>query len=248
MSDFRSPTQTAHDFLRIRYEGAWFADRTYILEWLDTGAPPFAIMRRPPRFGKSFWLSILDIFYDMACPDNVFQYCFGSLQIGGVQPHKRHLMLLIDFSTAKIGAYDTIVVDSTVESALHAFISRYHHLLNWTPPKYNGAYDLLTKLLVHIQKFGYTVFLLIDEIDFGASWTISSFLEDIPFPAVPSTVTAQCIFSIANDLNFNRTVVRGLAMGVSPLHMKDVLTLSRWSDLSDHNITYAMFGLCDSGK
>jgi hypothetical protein len=248
MSDFRSPTQSSSNFLRIRHDGVWLADRTHILQWIATEAPPFAIIRRPPRFGKSFWLCILDIFFDIACPDNVHEYCFGTLKIGRDRPRERHLMLVIDFSTAKIGSYDTIVVESTVEAAIHLFISRYHYLLHWTPPKYNGAYDLFLKLLLHIQQFNYTVFLLIDEIDFGASWTISSFLEDVPFPAVPSTITAQRIFSIAKDIGFQRTVVRGFAMGVSPLHVKDVLTLSKWIDLSDHQKSYEMFGLDEDGK
>lgn len=248
MHDFYSPTLSSSNFLRIRHDGVWFSDRTHLLTWIENEVPPFTIIRRPPRFGKSFWLGILDIFFDIACPENVFKYCFGALQIGNMVPHERYLMLVIDFSTARISSHNTLIVESTVTAAIHRFISRYHHLLNFSIPKYNGPYDLLTKLLVHIEECNLTVFLLIDEIDFGASWTISSFLENIPYPAVPSTEIAQRIFSIVKDINFSSTVVRGFATGVSPLHVKDVLTLSKWVDLSDHAKSYEMFGLTESGE
>jgi hypothetical protein len=249
MSDFRSPTQSPSNFLRIRRDGAWFSDRTHLLKWIDQEASPFAIIRRPPRFGKSFWLRILDIFFDIACPENVFQYCFGALQINGAGPRERYLMLAIDFSTSKIGLYNTIVVENTVEGAIHRFYQSLLPSSQLDPTlKYNGPFDLLTKLLVHIQGLNMRVFLLIDEIDFGASWTISTFLQNIPFPAVPSTVTAHRIFSIGKDINFSSTVVRGIAMGVSPLHVKDVLTLSMWADLSDHLKSYEMFDLNENGE
>jgi hypothetical protein len=142
---FRSPTHYSSDsFVQLRQSGVWFADRTHLLRWIDgKGFPSHAIIRCPPRFGKSFWLRILDIYYDVLCPEEVFQFCFGALRINGEHPHERYLMLVIDLSTAKLDPFNHLVVETTLLEAINLFVKRYQSILQFSLPVTTDVFHLL---------------------------------------------------------------------------------------------------------
>jgi len=99
----------------------------------------------------------------------------------------------------------------------------------------------LHNILNRVRDCKQTVFMLVDEIDVGASWVISQFLVD--GPSQPSSSVAKHLFGIVKDVNFSDVLVRGFATGISTLHVKDVLTLSVWQDISRNDRVSEMYGL-----
>eukprot|EP00961_Rhodomonas_salina_P115971 1560658-Rhodomonas_salina.2 len=71
------------DFVELRQEHGFFADHTSYLRKLDRLRG--CVMYRPPRFGKSLWLSVMQCYYDIRCADPVGrepredELCFSNL-------------------------------------------------------------------------------------------------------------------------------------------------------------------------
>lgn len=246
LEKFCSPTLHCSDsFVEIRHNHVWFVDNTHMLAWLNSNTfPSHAIFRRPPRFGKSFWLHLLNVYYDIACPENVFRYCFGNLKVGPQIPQRRHMIFQIDFSTAKVGPYNNLLIKNVVMNAIQVFARRYRHILDWSIPELpaKGVIHLLFNMFFRAKSCGYTIMMLIDEIDFGTSWAITSHLQT----GSASDRIAATIFSLAKNQLITGVLVRGIAVGISTSHVTDDLCLSVWQDLTHYPKSHEMFGIRDT--
>ena len=85
------------DYAEIRKASAWFVDRTAKIR--DLEATRYAMFLRPRRFGKSFIVSMLQYYYDVAFA-NRFEELFGGTDIGTnpTVEHGKYLALYFDFS------------------------------------------------------------------------------------------------------------------------------------------------------
>ena len=85
------------DYAQIRKKNGWFIDRTAKIR--DLEATAYAMFLRPRRFGKSFLISMLQYYYDVAFADR-FEELFGGTDIGAAPTGERggYLVLYFDFS------------------------------------------------------------------------------------------------------------------------------------------------------
>ena len=85
------------DYAQIRKKNGWFIDRTAKIR--DLEATAYAMFLRPRRFGKSFLVSMLQYYYDVAFADR-FDELFGGTVIGAAptREHGGYLVLYFDFS------------------------------------------------------------------------------------------------------------------------------------------------------
>ena len=85
------------DYAQIRKKNGWFIDRTAKIR--DLEATAYAMFLRPRRFGKSFLISMLQYYYDVAFADR-FEELFGGTDIGAAPTGDRggYLVLYFDFS------------------------------------------------------------------------------------------------------------------------------------------------------
>ena len=85
------------DYAQIRKKNGWFVDRTAKIR--DLEATAYAVFLRPRRFGKSFIVSMLQYYYDVAFADR-FEELFGGTDIGAnpTEEHGKYLALYFDFS------------------------------------------------------------------------------------------------------------------------------------------------------
>ena len=63
------------DFQRFSRENYYYVDKTRFIGEVEK-SPSFLFLIRPRRFGKSLWLSMLELYYDMAMKDK-FEELFG---------------------------------------------------------------------------------------------------------------------------------------------------------------------------
>ena len=85
------------DYAMMRKKNGWFIDRTAKIR--DLEATAYAVFLRPRRFGKSFLVSMLQYYYDVAFADR-FEELFGGTDIGAAPTgeHGGYLVLYFDFS------------------------------------------------------------------------------------------------------------------------------------------------------
>src|SRR6266511_3481394 len=89
-----------------------FVDKTEYIEKLENLDPEFRILvLRPRRFGKSTFLDMLCLYYDVHGV-NDFDQLFGPLYIGKypTPSHNTHLVLRFDLSTIDTDSYEEMQV------------------------------------------------------------------------------------------------------------------------------------------
>ena len=65
------------DFQRFSSDDYYYVDKTRFIEEIEK-APSFLFLIRPRRFGKSLWLNMLKLYYDIAARE-LFEELFGRI-------------------------------------------------------------------------------------------------------------------------------------------------------------------------
>lgn len=107
------------DFRRIAEENYYYVDKTRFIERVEQ-APPFLFLIRPRRFGKSLWLAILELYYDIATRDD-FDKLFGNLHIGRHPTSERNSYLILKFNFAAVNPEMDALNESFEEHAANCF-------------------------------------------------------------------------------------------------------------------------------
>lgn len=76
----------------MRREGYYYVDKTRFIKKLEREGN-FVFFLRPRRFGKSLFVNMLQVYYDVNCADE-FDALFGGLDIGK-EPTKNHNKYLV---------------------------------------------------------------------------------------------------------------------------------------------------------
>ncbi len=166
------------DFYRLITEGEYYIDRTNYIPMLeDLGT--VLLFLRPPRFGKSLLLSMLENYYDVKKADE-FDRLFGHLAIGQnpTPRHNRYFVLHWDFSAVQTSGTAQQVMDSLyqhINDSVAIFKAHYQDMLDHEieldeRDGLGSFYRLLA--VTHITS--YPVYLFIDEYDHFANEVLAA--------------------------------------------------------------------------
>ena len=212
------------DFGMIRKEGSWYVDKTHFLPTLEAmGYLLFFV--RPPRFGKTLLLSMMEHYYDVNNKNN-FDELFGGLWI-----HQNPTKLRTSFHILHFN-FSTISVDEKVESN---FLDKVKTDVEFCCKKYGLSAQNIVKeenalrsVLNLASEFeGKNFMILIDEYDRFAN---SLLFDDPqiydkvvrgqsgdPTSALSSFLTT--LKAIPNRLSFSK--FRSFITGIMPLNFAD---------------------------
>ena len=157
------------DFMRIRRHGWLYVDKTRFLRRLEQER--YAFLIRPRRFGKSLWVSVLELYYDRFWADR-FDATFAGTDVGRnpTEERGRYVTLRFDFS----------MVNDKLETLEQRFEGYCHIELRGTlrrhpdlfpaeavrdilaPP---SIYEKLSELFRYAGDHGIPLYVLIDEYD-----------------------------------------------------------------------------------
>ncbi len=158
------------DFERIILENYYYVDKTQYIAKVEK-VTSFFFFVRPRRFGKSLFLNMLGLYYDINQKDK-FEKIFGNLYIGKhpTPDRNKYLVLTLNFSSVAanmdrleetFNTYCKIVMDGFAERNAHLLgkeaAEKLHEL------KTGDA--LLGSLCQSAQNKGLKIYLILDEYD-----------------------------------------------------------------------------------
>ncbi|CAG8476894.1 1657_t:CDS:2 [Diversispora eburnea] len=155
-----------------RNAGMLFVDKSEYIEKLEKLDSKFRVMLlRPRRFGKSFFLDMLCLYYDIQTAA-FFDQLFGPLYIGKhpTRSHNTHLVLRFDLSTIAEDSQEgmRLVFNDVINTTLRDFIMKYTVELGY-PNSHNLIVKKATTSLLSVfnlvQSRGFDLFVGIDEYD-----------------------------------------------------------------------------------
>ena len=156
-------------FPSVRRDGCLYVDKTRFIRGLEHERYAFFI--RPRRFGKTFWLAMLECYYDRRQAD-AFDALFGGTDIGAnpTPNRNRYVVLYFDFSAfdsavptleARFQGYCATQMAEVVESHPDLF-SEVDARRILAPAGIDGK---LNEMFRHVRARGIPLYVLIDEYD-----------------------------------------------------------------------------------
>ncbi len=163
------------NYRMIREEGYVYVDKTRFIRVLEGYPEPYIFFLRPRRFGKSLFVSLLSLYYDIAAKDD-FNLLFSGTDIGKnpTQMRNKYFILNFDFSGISTDS-EEILRESFAKSvfkSVNAFIEKY--CPQCSPIEMDFAPELLLIFLKIIEReINGPVFVIIDEYDHFANELLS---------------------------------------------------------------------------
>lgn len=158
------------DFVRMRTENYYYVDKTMYLPLIEDTAS-YIFMTRPRRFGKSLFLSMMSVYYDILQKDR-FEELFGGLWIGSNPTDQRNRFQMIYFDFSKAGASLERLeenFDAYCSIVLHTFARNYASFYDADFEEEIKKYSFPKSKLEYISRQaaskGYPLYLIIDEYD-----------------------------------------------------------------------------------
>ncbi|KAJ7680787.1 hypothetical protein DFH06DRAFT_429112 [Mycena polygramma] len=167
--------RSGDDFLKFcSRPGTVFVDKTHCI----LGLPPKFqhLLTRPPRFGKTSFLSTLYHYYDIR-GEKYFTRCFGSLAVAKasehVPTHSQHLCLSFDLSHLSTCPDPTDITSGLigrVSGTLSTFLDKYAAELHVSDPDNYLDYetetsDMFRMVFNLVGEHGFTLFVGVDNYD-----------------------------------------------------------------------------------
>ena len=158
------------DFQRFSSDDYYYVDKTRFIEEIEK-APSFLFLIRPRRFGKSLWLNMLKLYYDIAARE-LFEELFGQYYIGKHPTPERNSYLILSFNFAQVNPAPEMLQQSFEEHTalcFKDFNEKYSHLLG---KDYLEGYaqtvnaeNRLEYIALCCKQRNLPVYLIIDEYD-----------------------------------------------------------------------------------
>ena len=158
------------DFRRLSEDNFYYVDKTRFIERVEE-SPSFLFLIRPQRFGKSLWLTMMELYYDINTRDD-FDRLFGKYYIGQHPTGERNSYLILKFNFSQVNPEPDMLVSSFEEHAslcFDEFNSKYAHLLG---EGYLEGYrekrkadERLSYVCYRCEQANLPVYLIIDEYD-----------------------------------------------------------------------------------
>ncbi|KAJ6454468.1 hypothetical protein C8R47DRAFT_1083128 [Mycena vitilis] len=205
------------DFLAFRTTpGTVFVDKTKCILGLPSKFR--CLLLRPPRFGKTTFLSTLYHYYDIHGADD-FSHRFGSLAVtktsDSTPPHSQHLCLSFNLAQILVVYSDLPSITSQLIGkilfVLDLFLDKYATELELSDPNQLFRNETETSNMFRIvfdrvKEHGYTLFVGVDNYDgptYSLSWTRATDAGDECFAA------PQQIEQLLDSLFWDKLLVTG---------------------------------------
>ena len=214
------------DFESIISDNYYYVDKTRYITLVENTSRFFFFVR-PRRFGKSLFLNMLGLYYDINKKDK-FEEIFGRLSIGkNPTPYRnKYLVLTLNFSSVAanmerleetFNTYCKIVMDG--------FAERYAHLLGKEAvEKLRGLSTgaaLLGSLCQSAQNKGYKIYLILDEYDNFANNILVDYGNERYRSITHGNGFFRGFLKVVKDYS-NSVIERIFLTGVSPVTMDDL--------------------------
>ena len=186
------------DFRLLSGEDFYYVDKTRFIGEIEK-CPNFLFLIRPRRFGKSLWLSMLELYYDMAMKDK-FEELFGRFYIGSHPTPERNSYLILKFNFAMVNPDPEVLNQSFEEhtsACFDVFNAKYAHLLGEGYlegyAKKPNAESRLEYIALWCQRAGLPIYLIIDEYDNFTNVVLSRY-GHVRFHALTRGTDFFCFF------------------------------------------------------
>ena len=158
------------DFQLLASDDYYYVDKTRFIEEIER-SPRFLFLIRPRRFGKSLFLTMLRLYYDIDTREQ-FDALFGQYYIGQHPTPERNSYLILSFNFAQVNPDPEVLIQSFEEHAsgcFERFNVKYAHLLGEgylegyaKKPNAESRFEYITN---RCSAAGQSVYLIIDEYD-----------------------------------------------------------------------------------
>ena len=214
------------DFERIILENYYYVDKTQYIDKVEK-VTSFFFFVRPRRFGKSLFLNMLGLYYDINQKDK-FEKIFGNLYIGKhpTPDRNKYLVLTLNFSSVAanmdrleetFNTYCKIVMDGFAERNAHLLgkeaVEKLHEL------KTGDA--LLGSLCQSAQNKGQKIYLILDEYDNFANNILVDYGNERYRSITHGSGFFRSFLKVVKDYS-SSVIERIFLTGVSPVTMDDL--------------------------
>ncbi len=151
------------DFRRIKLENYYYVDKTHFIPKIEE-QPAFLYLIRPRRFGKSLFLNMLALYYDIYYKDE-FEEIFNDCYIFENQTKEAssYYILKFDFSAVStVGDVDKNF-SSYCNIQIETFLEKYHFDIEINREK--PAHENLNYLFSKLKFKNIPIYVMIDEYD-----------------------------------------------------------------------------------
>ena len=214
------------DFERIILENYYYVDKTQYIAKVEK-VTSFFFFVRPRRFGKSLFLNMLGLYYDINQKDK-FEKIFGNLYIGKhpTPDRNKYLVLTLNFSSVAanmdrleetFNTYCKIVMDGFAERNAYLLgkeaVEKLHEL------KTGDA--LLGSLCQSAQNKGQKIYLILDEYDNFANNILVDYGNKRYRSITHGSGFFRSFLKVVKDYS-SSVIERIFLTGVSPVTMDDL--------------------------
>ena len=214
------------DFERIILENYYYVDKTQYIAKVEK-VTSFFFFVRPRRFGKSLFLNMLGLYYDINQKDK-FEKIFGNLYIGKhpTPDRNKYLVLTLNFSSVAanmdrleetFNTYCKIVMDGFAERNAHLLgkeaVEKLHEL------KTGDA--LLGSLCQSAQNKGQKIYLILDEYDNFANNILVDYGNERYRSITHGSGFFRSFLKVVKDYS-SPVIERIFLTGVSPVTIDDL--------------------------
>ena len=214
------------DFERIILENYYYVDKTQYIAKVEK-VTSFFFFVRPRRFGKSLFLNMLGLYYDIYQKDK-FEKIFGNLYIGKhpTPDRNKYLVLTLNFSSVAanmdrleetFNTYCKIVMDGFAERNAHLLgkeaVEKLHEL------KTGDA--LLGSLCQSAQNKGQKIYLILDEYDNFANNILVDYGNERYRSITHGSGFFRSFLKVVKDYS-SSVIERIFLTGVSPVTIDDL--------------------------
>lgn len=214
------------DFESIICDNYYYVDKTHFIALIEKTSRFFFFVR-PRRFGKSLFLNMLGLYYDINKKDK-FEDIFGGLYIGKhpTPNRNKYLVLTLNFSSVATNMERLEETFNTYyKIVMNGFAERNAHLLGQkTVEKLRGlntGATLLGSLCQSAQNKGYKIYLILDEYDNFANNILVDYGNERYHSITHGNGFFRGFLKIVKDYS-NSVIERIFLTGVSPVTMDDL--------------------------
>ena len=208
------------DFKLLKEDSYYFIDKSKYIEKIEKYNSRFLMFLRPRRFGKSLFISILELYYDKFYQDEFDEIFKDTYIIEHKTPEvSSYFVLKFDFSAIDISNVEESFQSYLLRSILY-FIDKY----NLQIEKSKNPIDLLDSIFSYIKSKKLKLYILIDEYDNFANKLLLNSQNEYLNIVSQKTAYFKQFFTIlkAGASGTNAPIKRMFITGVTPMTMYDV--------------------------